>query len=35
MEVPFFDLKEPRASLMQVPNGLVSQYAFDQEPALL
>lgn len=35
MEVPFFDLKQPRASLMQVPSGLVSQYAFDQEPALL
>lgn len=26
MEVPFFDLKQPRASLMQVPSGLVSQY---------
>lgn len=35
MEVPFFDIKEPRASLMQVPSGLVSQYAFDQAPALL
>jgi hypothetical protein len=35
MSVPFFDLKEPRASLMQVPSGLVSQYAFDQKPPLL
>ncbi len=35
MEVPFFDLKEPRASLMQVSGGLVSQYVFDQAPALL
>ena len=35
MSVPFFDLKEPRASLMQVPSGLVEQYAFDQKPPLL
>lgn len=35
MEVPFFDLKQPRASLLATQWGLVSQYAFDQDAPIL